>query len=96
MDKEDVVYAHAHARTRTHTHACAHTHTHKGILLSHKKDGIMPFAATWMGLGIITLSQSERERQIPYDITHKWNLKYDTSEHIYKTETDSQIPRIDL
>ena len=35
-------------------------------------------------------SKSERERQIPYDITHMWNLKYDTNEPIYKTETDSQ------
>ena len=34
--------------------------------------------------------KSERERQIPYDITYMWNLKYDTNELIYKTETDSQ------
>ena len=27
-------------------------------------------------------SKSERERQIPYDITYIWNLKYDTK--IYK------------
>ena len=25
-------------------------------------------------------SKSERERQIPYDITYIWNLKYDTKE----------------
>ena len=35
-------------------------------------------------------SKSERERQIPYDITYIWNLQYDTSELINKTETDSQ------
>ena len=34
--------------------------------------------------------QSDRERQI-YDIIYMWNLKYDTDESIYKTETDSQI-----
>ena len=34
-------------------------------------------------------SMSEKERQIPYDITYMWNLKYDTNEFIYKTETDS-------
>ena len=34
----------------------------------------MPFAAAWMGLKIITLSKSERERQISYNITHMWNL----------------------
>ena len=27
--------------------------------------------------------------QIPYDITYMWNLKYDTSEPIYETETES-------
>ena len=26
--------------------------------------------------------KSERERQIPYDITYIWNLKYDTNEPI--------------
>ena len=31
------------------------------------------------------LSESERERQIPYDITYMWNLKYDTNEFIYET-----------
>ena len=36
------------------------------------------------------LSRSERERQIPYDITYMWNLKYDTNQHIYETKTDSQ------
>ena len=30
----------------------------------------------------------EWERQIPYDITYIWNLKYGTNEPIYKTETD--------
>ena len=36
------------------------------------------------------LSKSERERQIPYDITYMWNIKYDTNELIYETETDSR------
>ena len=27
---------------------------------------------------------------MPYDITYMCNLKYDTNELIYKTETDSQ------
>ena len=29
--------------------------------------------------------------KIPYDITCTWNLKYDTNEHVYETDTDSQI-----
>ena len=34
--------------------------------------------------------KSERERQIPYDITYMWNLKCNTNELIYETGTDSQ------
>ena len=40
-----------------------------------KRNEIMPFAATWMDTEIIILSKTERERQIPYDITYMWNLK---------------------
>ena len=64
MDKEDVV------------------HIYNGILLSHKKrmnnavfsnmDGPRDYHTKW--------SKSGRERQIPYDITYMWNLKYDTGD----------------
>ena len=47
-------------------------------------------------LEIIILSKSERERQIPYDITCTWNLTYETNELIYETETNSQVLRTDL
>ena len=56
----------------------------------------MPFVAMWMDLEIIILSKPERERQTPYDITYVWNLKYDTNEHVYETETDSQTQRSEL
>ena len=62
-----------------------------GILLSHKKNEILPLAATWMYLEIIILSEvkSDRERQIPHDIIYMWNLKKkNTNEIIYKTEID--------
>ena len=60
-----------------------------------EKNEIMPLAETRMHLEIITLSGvSHRERQIPYDITYMWNLKYDTNELI--CETDSQTWRTDL
>ena len=74
MDKEDVV------------------HIYNGILLSHIKeqnnaicsnmDATRDYHTKWR--------TSERERQIPYDITDMWNLKYDTNKLIYETETDSQ------
>ena len=41
-------------------------------------------------------TRSERERQIPYDITHIWNLIYSTSEPNYKKETNSWTWRTDL
>ena len=47
---------------------------YNGILLSHKKDKIMPFAATQMDLEIVILSDVS-QRQISYDITYMWNLK---------------------
>ena len=57
----------------------------------------MPFAAACMQLQILILRDVKSEGgQIPYDISYMWNLKYDTNELTYKTETDSQIQRIDL
>ena len=59
----------------------------------------MSFVTTWMQLEIIILSEvSQKERQIPYDITYMWNLKYDTNEPIYETESgtyriDCWLPR---
>ena len=52
----------------------------------------MPFAATWMDLETIILSEVS-QKEIPYDITYMWNLKYDINELIYETETDSQRGR---
>ena len=54
-----------------------------------KKNELMPFAATWMDLEIIILSEvSQTESQISY-FSYMWNLKKnDTNELTYKTEID--------
>ena len=36
-------------------------------------------------------SKSEGKRQIPYEISYMWDLKYYANQHIYETKTDSQI-----
>ena len=54
-----------------------------------KWNEIVPFAPTWMQLEIIILSEV-REREIPYDITFMWNLKYNANELTHEIETDSQ------
>ena len=61
---------------------------HNGILLSHKKewnnaiysnmDETRDSHTEW--------NKSERERQIPYDITYIWNLIYGTNEPFHRKE----------
>ena len=53
-------------------------HIYNGILLSHKNNKIMLFAATWMDLELIILklNKSDIESQMPYYVTYMWNLKY--------------------
>ena len=43
---------------------------HKGILVI-KKNEIMPFAATWMGLEIVILSEVSKMKK---SITYMWNF----------------------
>ena len=39
-----------------------------------KRNETIPFTATWMQLEILILSEeSQKERQIPYDIPYMWN-----------------------
>ena len=60
-----------------------------------KKNGLMPFEATWIKLEIIILSEGSQkrklERQITHDITYTWNLKYDTNEQLQNRKSIKAI-----
>ena len=34
-------------------------------------------------------AKSEKKDELPYDITHTWNLKYEANEFIYKTDSQT-------
>ena len=39
-----------------------------------RKKELIPFETAWMELESIMLSKPDGERQIPYDLSYKWNL----------------------
>ena len=50
-------------------------HIYNGILLSHKKNGIIPFAASGMDLEVIILSEVYQTKKYKYMISlNMWNL----------------------
>ena len=60
-------------------------HTDTGLLHSHKKNEIMPYAATWMDLEIVIC-----------DIKYMQNLKKAANEFIYKTEIELQMQKTNM
>ena len=54
---------------------CMHTHTHIQWNSIIKKNKIMPFAATWMDLAMIILSEVSQTEKDKCDITYVWNLR---------------------
>ena len=55
----------------------------------------MPFAASWMDLEAIILSEvSQRKTSIIYH--YMWNLNYDTIEIIYRTGINPQTQKTNL
>ena len=61
-----------------------------------KKNAVMVFAATWVGLEIIKLNKVrlDSETQTSYTITYMWNLKTGYNELLCRTETDSQTEKL--
>ena len=56
----------------------------------------MPFAATWMQLEMIILSEvSQKEKDKYHMISFKWNLKCGTNESINRTKMDPQTQKTD-
>ena len=66
-------------------------HIYNGILLIHKKNEIMPFAATWVNPENIILSKIRQKEKDEYHMIKPVESKKNyTNELIYKIETDSQ------
>ena len=66
---------------------------YSGILPSHKKNEIMPFAAIWLDLEIILVSEVKPGKKDQFKIISLYvkSKKNDTNELIAKTGTDSQM-----
>ena len=64
-------------------------HTHDGILFSHKKNKITPFAATWRQLETLVLSEVSQKEREKYHMTslYIWNLIYGINEPFHRKET---------
>ena len=57
----------------------------------------MPFAATWMDLDIVILSEVSQTENDKYNITYMWNLKKQgTNELNYKTEIELHMQKTNL
>ena len=59
---------------------------HGEVLVSHKKEWNKSICSYYLGGYHTKWSKSEREREIPSDVTYMSNLKYDTNERIYETD----------
>ena len=66
------------------------------MLLSHLKEKLMPFAATWMELEILTLSEVNQKETGKYHTIplFLWNLKYGTDHPIKKKKKEQNQNQI--
>ena len=56
----------------------------------------MPFAAIYMGLEIVMLSEVNQTEKDKYYIAYMWNLKNGTNGLIYISERESQMQKTNL
>ena len=71
MDKEDVVYIHIYTHMYVCIYVCTHTHTHTHTMEYYsaiKKNEILLFAATWLDLEGITLSEISQTEKDKYSL----------------------------
>ena len=77
----------------THTHTHTHTHIHNGIL-AIKMDEILPFAAAWMDLQNIILSEVSQQEKDKYCMNQLYvNSKKITRINLYTKQKQSHIHR---
>ena len=79
----------------THTHT--HTHTMENYSAIKKKE-IMPFAATWLDLEIIILSEVSQTKKDNTIWVHQYveSTNNDTTELLHKIQTDSKTLKPNL
>ena len=61
---------------------------YNGILLSHQKNEILPFAMMWMELEGFTLNEISQRKTV-CDFTHTWKLRNKTNEQKGKEKSDT-------
>ena len=57
---------------------------YNGILLSHKRNKIVPFEATWTDLEIIIRSEVNSEKDKYHMISHIYGMIFGTDSHVSK------------
>ena len=68
-------------------------HIYNGIPLSHKKEWHGAICSNMDATRDYRTKWSQKDKY--HDITYMWNLKYDTNEPTYETETESCAQRTD-